>query len=71
MSAITFPRLANGSRHIFDDSLYIGKDVDVNAAHDRPLQMGRQHQVDSTGTLAQIINRKVGARFRFSGKRFF
>ena len=32
VSAITFPALENGASHVFDDSLYIGEDVDANAA---------------------------------------
>jgi hypothetical protein len=32
VSAITFPLLAGGAKHIFQDSLYIGEDVDANTA---------------------------------------
>jgi hypothetical protein len=32
VSAITFPALPNGGQHVFADSLYIGDDVDANAA---------------------------------------
>ena len=32
VSAITFPALPNGALHVFEDSLFIGEDVDANAA---------------------------------------
>ena len=32
VSEITFPLLPNGGMHVFQDSLYIGEDVDANAA---------------------------------------
>jgi hypothetical protein len=49
VSGITFPALPNGAFHIFQDSLYIGEDVDANAA-----ATGKRIPQDGEGTTLTI-----------------
>jgi hypothetical protein len=49
VSAITFPALPNGARHVFEDSLFIGEDVDSNAA-----ATGKRIPQEGEGTRATI-----------------
>jgi hypothetical protein len=49
VAEITFPLLPNGGMHIFEDSLYIGEDVDANAA-----ATGKRIPQDGEGTQLTI-----------------
>jgi hypothetical protein len=50
VSAITFPALSAGKYHLFDDALYIGEDVNANAA-----ATGKRIPQEAEGTRLNIV----------------